>query len=82
MGLFKKKDAGADDDSNRKALFGSRKEKAAPAASNPCMSQPSSINDTSDAQQTPPHPARTPTRSHHRSTRAPTTHTARTRRLQ
>lgn len=45
--LSKKKDAG-DDDSNRKALFGSRKEKAAPA-SNPCMSQPSSIDDTSDA---------------------------------
>jgi hypothetical protein len=58
-----------------------KKEKAAPAASNPCTSQPSSIDDTSDAQQTPPHPARTPTHNRRHSTPAPTTDTARTRRL-
>ena len=78
--LSKKKDDG--DEGNRNALFGSRKksEKATPQ-SNPCTSLPSTCNDTSNAQQTPLHPARTRTRNRRRNTPGRTTDTARRRRL-
>ncbi|KAF1949081.1 hypothetical protein CC80DRAFT_497763 [Byssothecium circinans] len=55
MGLFKKKGGDAEaDDSNRKALFGSRKEKSSPAPSNPYAAPPA--NDPYGANNAAPPP--------------------------